>query len=1507
MADTLIRLLHVDDDPSARACVRDALLAESDRFELIEANSRAKLDAYLARGGFDLILSDYNILGFTGLQLLDAVKSQNPDLPVVIVTGTGSEEVAVEAMKRGAADYVTKKPGHIKRLPQIIKDVFEKGRLTQNRKQAEAKLHYQANLPEYISDAVIAADLNFNIVSWNKAAEQIYGWQATEVLGRQISRVMPTTYLNDAPDAVLAQFQKEGLWQGQVIQPHKNGTDIYILASVAMVYDEAGQPTGTVAINRDITRQKQAEESLQHIQARLQMAVQAANVGLWDWDLRTNQVYFSPEWKRQIGYAEDEISNDFNEWQSRVHPDDLEQALATVQAYLQNPWPNYENEFRLRHKDGSYRWILARASLLVDDDGHPYRMLGSHIDLTERKQMEQTLRQNQAHYRSLLESAQGFVIYRNQTVLAEELQGRVIFVSPSIRQIMGVSNPHDIATWFENIHPDDLPQVLQNQLDSARHNIPFNQQMRIYHPIKRQWRWIHAISHPVDVDAGGRVYFNGIIIDITAQKQAEAALRDSETLYKTLVQTIPYGIQEIDTQGTIHFANAALHEIYGYEDGELLGASIFDLPASEAERAELRAHLSRLVEAQPPPAPYQGVSRTKDGRTIDIHVAWDYKRDDQGQVSGFISIITDITKRKQAEDALRRSETRYRQLAESSHDLIWEVDAEGAITFMNAAAKQIYGYEPEEMIGWNFTQLMAPEDVEDAVRVFQEALESGQDIMHYENRVFNRAGEIVILDAHAVVRRDAQGNIIGTIGTSQDITERKRAEAELRQSEQRYRILFDGAPISLWEEDFSAIKTYLSQLRASGVTDFVKYFDDHPEEIGYCVGLTKIVAINQAAVSLYQAKNKEDLLGNLIRIAGEAAFQDHRESIIAIAEGKTGFEKEVANQTLTGHTIHLLLRWTVLPGHEATYARVLVSMVDISSLKQAEQALRLYTKRLETLRQIDRAILAAESIQDIAASALERLVWIVPCLRADVSLFDSAGQWIESIVTYRRGKISLGQGFHIPVAHTTFDIEALRRGQFHQVEDWPALDNLSSSVQAIITRDGLRAWIAVPLIVRGELMGLLGLGRAKPGLLAVEETEMIREVADQLAIAIGNARLLEAERDQRQLAEALSEIARILNSTLSVDEVLDNILTNAGRVVPHEAGDVLLIDEESIVSIVRQQGYDNFNQDEWAGTRYFPLKEFPVLQAIAKSRKSQIIPDTYASDDWVYVPETSWIRSYACAPIFVAEELAGFISLSHRAPGFYNSAHAERLQMFAEQAGFALQNARLYEQVQRHAKELEQRVAERTAELKEQYQKQATLEERQRLARDLHDAVSQTLFSSSLLAESIPFLWERNPEQARQSLTDLLRLNRGALAEMRNLLLELRPAALAEMSLRDLLQQLVNALLGRTRLAALLEVEGEYSPAPGVRVVFYRIAQEALNNITKHAQARQVSINLLCHPKQLTLTIIDDGQGFNPQQVAVGHFGLQIMRERAAAIGASLAIDSEPGRGTKIVAAWSDK
>lgn len=148
-------------------------------------------------------------------------------------------------------------------------------------------------------------------------------------------------------------------------------------------------------------RRKRAEDQLRESTARLETAVRASNVGLWSWDLKTNKVYYSPEWKRQIGYEDREISDTFSEWQSRVHPDDLDRALHTVNSYLKNPWPDFENEFRFRHKDGSYRWILTRASLLCDDEGVPLHMLGAHVDITDRKQAEEERRRMEDRLRQV--------------------------------------------------------------------------------------------------------------------------------------------------------------------------------------------------------------------------------------------------------------------------------------------------------------------------------------------------------------------------------------------------------------------------------------------------------------------------------------------------------------------------------------------------------------------------------------------------------------------------------------------------------------------------------------------------------------------------------------------------------------------------------------------------------------------------------------------------------------------------------------------------------------------------------------------------------------------------------------------------------------------------------------------------------------------------------------------------------------------------------------------------
>ena len=155
--------------------------------------------------------------------------------------------------------------------------------------------------------------------------------------------------------------------------------------------DAGGVPYAVCGISTDITERKRAELALRQSEERLALVIQGSSDGVWDWDLRTNEVYFSTRWKAMLGYTEHEVENHFSAWERLLHPADRERALASLQAYLSGQTPTYELEHRLRHKDGSYRWILSRGVALRDAQGKPVRMAGSHVDLTERKQAEEQL------------------------------------------------------------------------------------------------------------------------------------------------------------------------------------------------------------------------------------------------------------------------------------------------------------------------------------------------------------------------------------------------------------------------------------------------------------------------------------------------------------------------------------------------------------------------------------------------------------------------------------------------------------------------------------------------------------------------------------------------------------------------------------------------------------------------------------------------------------------------------------------------------------------------------------------------------------------------------------------------------------------------------------------------------------------------------------------------------------------------------------------------------------
>jgi len=206
--------------------------------------------------------------------------------------------------------------------------------------------------------------------------------------------------------------------------------------------------------------------------------------------------------------------------------------------------------------------------------------------------------------------------------------------------------------------------------------------------------------------------------------------------------------------------------------------------------------------------------------------------------------------------------------------------------------------------------------------------------------------------------------------------------------------------------------------------------------------------------------------------------------------------------------------------------------------------------------------------------------------------------------------------------------------------------------------------------------------------------------------------------------------------------------------------------------------------------------------------------------------------------------------------------------------------------------------------LRERVRETATVEERNRLARDLHDAVTQTLFSASMIADTLPDLWDFDQADARQQLYRLGQLTRGALAEMRSLLIELRPARLVQADIQTLLQQLINAAQGRSTVTFALKVDDHCNLPNDVKIVMYRVVQEAFNNIIKHADSEHAFVSLRCDSHQSVLQILDDGCGFYSDEVKAGHFGVQIMAERAASINATFVIDTNPGEGTEIRLIW---
>ena len=418
-------------------------------------------------------------------------------------------------------------------------------------------------------------------------------------------------------------------------------------------------------------------------------------------------------------------------------------------------------------------------------------------------------------------------------------------------------------------------------------------------------------------------------------------------------------------------------------------------------------------------------------------------------------------------------------------------------------------------------------------------------------------------------------------------------------------------------------------------------------------------------------------------------------------------------------------------------------------------------------------------------------------------------------------------------------------------------------------REHYASYIGFPLMVRKQLFGGLVFYYQDRHEFDSEDLELGAMLGEQAALAIENARLQQAEQARQRELQILLDVAETANSSLDMNEVVAKTLDLLVALIGASRAGVIFAD----VSTGQLGPYILRPPRE-----IDPVDLAPLLQAAQ---------NVHASGETLYIapdPEAGLLEPGALLPLQTRGQILGILGIIGSEGSTFTPKQLTLFKSIADQLGVAIENASLFEKAE----------------------DAAIAAERNRLARDLHDAVTQTLFSASMIADVLPKIWERTPEEGLRRLEELRQLTRGALSEMRTLLVELRPAALVDTDLGDLINHQVNAFIGRTRLPVEFNRTCQQNPPTEVKEMFYRIVQEAFNNIAKHAEATHVSLTLNCLPGQAALTIQDNGVGFDFQSAMSEGLGLGIMQERVHSVGASLEINSRVREGTQLHIFWQD-